>query len=46
MSQQNVWAVEVDGILCGTVSYYWEHEASKWLEIGILFTKVENGEKG
>lgn len=44
MSQQNVWAVEVDGILCGTVSYYWEHEASKWLEMGILF--YEGGKWG
>ena len=46
MSEQNVWVVEVDGILCGTVSYYWEHEPSKWLEMGILFYEGEKWGKG
>ncbi|WP_037985645.1 GNAT family N-acetyltransferase [Thalassobacillus devorans] len=27
--------IEVDGELIGTVSYYWEHKASLWLEVGI-----------
>lgn len=46
INQSNVWAVEVDGILCGTVSYYWEHEPSKWLEMGILFYEGGNWGKG
>jgi RimJ/RimL family protein N-acetyltransferase len=29
------WAIEVAGELVGTVSYYWEHEPSRWLEMGI-----------
>lgn len=28
--------IEVDGKLIGTVSYYWEHEPSRWLEAGIV----------
>lgn len=28
-------AIWVDGKLIGTVSYYWEHEASFWLEVGV-----------
>jgi RimJ/RimL family protein N-acetyltransferase len=28
--------IEKDGQLIGTVNYYWEHEPSKWLEIGIV----------
>ncbi|WP_173916663.1 GNAT family N-acetyltransferase [Halobacillus sp. Marseille-Q1614] len=27
--------IEVDGEIIGTVSYYWEHKASLWLEVGI-----------
>lgn len=46
VNQPNIWAVEVDGILCGTVSYYWEHEPSKWLEMGILFYEGGNWGKG
>lgn len=29
-------AVEINGELIGMVSYYWEHEPSKWLEMGIV----------
>ncbi|MBH0173462.1 GNAT family N-acetyltransferase [Fictibacillus sp. 23RED33] len=29
------WAIVVAGELIGTVSYYWEHEPSHWLEMGI-----------
>lgn len=28
--------IEVDGRLVGTVSYYWEHRESNWLEAGIV----------
>ncbi|GGF12595.1 acetyltransferase [Halobacillus andaensis] len=27
--------IEVDNKIIGTVSYYWEHKASLWLEVGI-----------
>ncbi|QOY35467.1 GNAT family N-acetyltransferase [Anaerobacillus isosaccharinicus] len=29
------WVIEVDGNVIGTVSYYWEHEPSRWIEMGI-----------
>ncbi|MFP7254509.1 GNAT family protein [Terribacillus goriensis] len=29
------WVIETDGAIIGTVSYYWEHEPSRWLEMGI-----------
>lgn len=29
-------AIEIEGRLKGTVSYYWECEATKWLECGIV----------
>jgi RimJ/RimL family protein N-acetyltransferase len=42
------WAIEVDGKIIGVVSYYWEHEPSNWLEmgIGIYDSKFWNGGYG
>ncbi len=34
--QSDFWAIESDGELIGTVCYYWEHEQSHWLEMGIV----------
>ncbi|ALC90361.1 GCN5 family acetyltransferase [Bacillus sp. FJAT-18017] len=30
------WSIWADGKLIGTVSYYWEHKPSLWLEAGIV----------
>lgn len=30
------WGIIVNGEIVGTVGYYWEHEPSKWLEMGIV----------
>ena len=35
IDQEHYWGIEVNGELIGTVSYYWEHKPSKWLEMGI-----------
>ena len=35
INQEHYWGIEVNGGIIGTVSYYWEHEPSKWLEMGI-----------
>ncbi|MDL4842562.1 GNAT family N-acetyltransferase [Aquibacillus rhizosphaerae] len=35
VGQVNRWAIVVDSRLIGTVSYYWEHRPSNWLEMGI-----------
>ncbi|WP_028274699.1 GNAT family N-acetyltransferase [Atopococcus tabaci] len=45
-NQQNRWAIEVKGSVKGVVSYYWEHEPSHWLEIGIVLYETENGGRG
>lgn len=42
----NRWAIEVDGEVVGMLSYYWEHEASKWLEVGIILYESGNWSKG
>ncbi|MGG0738138.1 GNAT family protein [Niallia taxi] len=36
LHQDDFWAIETDGKLIGTVSYYWEHKPSNWLEMGIV----------
>lgn len=35
INQDDRWAIEVNGNVIGTVSYYWEHKPSNWLEMGI-----------
>lgn len=35
VNQDDRWVIEVNGELIGTVSYYWEHKPSNWLEMGI-----------
>lgn len=34
--QDRRWGIEFNGELIGTVSYYWEHKPSHWLEVGII----------
>ena len=48
IDQEHYWGIEVNGELIGTVSYYWEHEPSNWLEmgIGIYNPKYWNGGYG
>ncbi|MCP8968920.1 GNAT family N-acetyltransferase [Ectobacillus ponti] len=33
--------IERNGEIIGSVSYYWEHEASLWLEVGIVIYRPE-----
>ena len=35
INQEDYWGIEVNGKIIGTVSYYWEHKPSNWLEMGI-----------
>ncbi|WP_440896653.1 GNAT family N-acetyltransferase [Amphibacillus sp. Q70] len=46
IASKNYWVIEVDGDVRGTVSYYWEHEPSRWLEIGIVLHEAESWGKG
>lgn len=36
INQDRRWVIEVDSIIIGMVSYYWEHKPSLWLEMGIV----------
>lgn len=36
VNQDDFWGIYVNGVLVGSLCYYWEHEASLWLEIGIV----------
>jgi RimJ/RimL family protein N-acetyltransferase len=35
LNQDTKWAIVIDEKVIGTVSYYWEHKPSNWLEMGI-----------
>ncbi|MFC7373481.1 GNAT family N-acetyltransferase [Fictibacillus iocasae] len=35
VDRDDYWAIVVEGIVVGTVGYYWEHKPSNWLEMGI-----------
>ena len=37
IDSERFWLIEIDGVIKGTVSYYWEHKPSLWLEMGIIF---------
>lgn len=42
INKDDRWLVEVDDEVIGTVSYYWEDENSKWLEVGIVLYESNN----
>lgn len=46
INSEEMKVVEIDGKIVGTVSYYWEHKPSKWLEMGILLYEQLHREKG
>ena len=31
VDQKNRWVITIDGVVCGTVSYYFEDEQNRWL---------------
>ena len=46
VNASDVWAIEINGTVCGTVTYYWEHEPSNWLEMGIVLYEGQYWGKG
>jgi RimJ/RimL family protein N-acetyltransferase len=38
--------IEVEGKTIGTVGYYWEHEPSRWLEVGITIYEPQHWSGG
>lgn len=41
LRKEHIYAIEINEELVGMVSYYWEHEPSLWLEMGIVIFKPE-----
>ena len=46
VNSENFWAIVVNDEVRGTISYYWEHVPSKWLEMGIVFHEPHSWGKG
>ncbi|MCT6923712.1 GNAT family protein [Metasolibacillus sp.] len=46
IGDDDFWVIEVAGVVRGIVSYYWEHEPSQWLEVGIVFHEGGSWGKG
>ncbi|PYF07240.1 GNAT family N-acetyltransferase [Ureibacillus chungkukjangi] len=46
VDSKDFWVIEVHNEIRGIVSYYWEHEPSKWLEMGIVFHEPTSWGKG
>lgn len=46
IDSEKYWIVEVDGYIRGTVSYYWEHQPSRWIEVGIVLHEAASWGKG
>lgn len=42
----HIWVVTVNEEVCGIVTYYWEHEPSLWLEVGIVLHEAKHWGKG
>src|SRR5699024_7073835 len=46
VNNERHWAIVVNDIVCGSVSYYFEDEQHKWLEMGIIIYEGGNWGKG
>lgn len=46
INSEKTWVIEVNGEISGVLSYYWEHEPSNWLEIGIVLHEAKSWGKG
>ncbi|OWA35364.1 GNAT family N-acetyltransferase [Saccharibacillus sp. O16] len=46
IGDDDFWVIDVQGTVRGIVSYYWEHEPSRWLEIGIVLHEAGSWGRG
>ena len=46
MAGDTALLIEIDGQMVGSVSYYWEDENTRWLEIGIAIYKPQQWSRG
>ena len=40
------WVITINDVVCGIVSYYFEDEQKKWLEVGIVLHEAHNWNRG
>ncbi|MGE8207307.1 GNAT family N-acetyltransferase [Heyndrickxia sp. NPDC080065] len=46
VGKENFWVITVNEVVCGIVSYYYEDEQKRWLEIGIVIHEGHNWGRG
>lgn len=46
IAQESRWVIMVNELVCGMVSYYFEDEQRRWLEMGIIIHESQNWGKG
>lgn len=46
VNQPDFWVVTIDEVVCGVVSYYFEDQQLKWLEMGIVLHESGNWNQG
>lgn len=46
IQKEDMWVIEVDGIVYGTVSYYFEDAGREWLEMGIILHQSDRWNRG
>ncbi|WP_397469501.1 GNAT family N-acetyltransferase [Psychrobacillus sp.] len=46
INQEDYWGIYVENELVGSLCYYWEHEASLWLEMGIIIYDPKHWSSG
>lgn len=46
VGRDDMWVIEVDGTVFGTVSYYYEDAGKEWLEVGIILHQSDRWNRG
>lgn len=46
IGRDDMWVIEVDGTVYGTVSFYYEDAGQNWLEVGIILHQADRWNRG
>lgn len=46
VGRDDMWVIQVDGSVLGTVSYYYEDVGKEWLEVGIILHQSDRWNRG
>lgn len=46
IGRDDMWVIEVDGTVDGTVSFYYEDAGKEWLEVGIILHQADRWNRG